>query len=49
MQQTSIPVNSPPRMPERLGWMIGPGLPDLNRLHIQATWNLTTRRWDAYA
>ena len=38
---------------ERLGWMIMPnrsdlpGLPDLNRLYTQATWNPATRQWDA--
>ena len=32
---------------ERLGWMIGPGLPELHRLAIEATWNPATRQWDA--
>ncbi|PWK84491.1 hypothetical protein C8D88_108106 [Lentzea atacamensis] len=32
---------------ERLGWMIGPGLPDLNRLFTTATWNPVTQQWDA--
>ncbi|EWC64551.1 hypothetical protein UO65_0158 [Actinokineospora spheciospongiae] len=34
---------------ERLGWMIGPDFPDLNRLYTQATWNPTTHHWDAHA
>jgi hypothetical protein len=25
--------------------MIGPGLPDLNRLYLQATWDPGTGRW----
>ncbi|MEV6712707.1 hypothetical protein AB0M48_11765 [Lentzea sp. NPDC051208] len=32
---------------ERLGWMIGPGLADLNRLLTEAMWNPTTQQWDA--
>ncbi|PSL51377.1 hypothetical protein B0I31_1216 [Saccharothrix carnea] len=32
---------------ERFGWMIGPGLPDLNRLLTEATWNPATEQWDA--
>jgi hypothetical protein len=34
---------------ERLGWMIGPGLPDLNRLLTEATWNPATQQWDTRA
>lgn len=28
-----------------LGWMLGPGLPDLNRLMTTATWDPVTHRW----
>jgi hypothetical protein len=31
---------------ERLGWMIGPGLPDINRLLAEATWNPATQQWE---
>jgi hypothetical protein len=34
---------------ERLGWMIGPGLPDLNRLLTEATWNPARQQWDSRA
>lgn len=27
------------------GWTLGPGLPDLNRLHTEAVWNPATKRW----
>lgn len=27
------------------GWMLGPGLPDLNRLFTTATWDPAARRW----
>jgi hypothetical protein len=30
---------------ERLGWMIGPGLPDLNRLYVEATWDAERCAW----
>jgi hypothetical protein len=30
---------------ERLGWMIGPGLPDLNRLYTEATWDAERCAW----
>lgn len=30
---------------EQLGWMIGPGLPDLNRLYTEATWNAERCAW----
>ncbi|MCU1680207.1 MAG: hypothetical protein JWQ81_946 [Amycolatopsis sp.] len=30
---------------EQLGWMIGPGLPDLNRLYTQAVWNPERCQW----
>lgn len=30
---------------EEFGWMIGPGLPDLRRLYIEAVWNPDEFRW----
>ncbi len=30
---------------EQFGWMLGPGLPDLNRLVTTATWDATAHRW----
>jgi hypothetical protein len=27
------------------GWMLGPGMPDFNRLMTTATWDPATRRW----
>jgi hypothetical protein len=30
---------------ERLGWMLAPGLPDLNRLYAQATWDPGSGTW----
>lgn len=30
---------------EEFGWMLGPGMPDLNRLLATATWNPHTHRW----
>jgi hypothetical protein len=30
---------------ERLGWMLAPGLPDLNRLYAEATWDPAQRAW----
>ena len=30
---------------EQLGWMIGPGLPDLNRLYTEATWDPARCAW----
>ncbi|MDX3663678.1 hypothetical protein PV646_40895 [Streptomyces sp. ID05-26A] len=30
---------------ERLGFMIAPGLPDLLRLHLEATWDPASRQW----
>jgi hypothetical protein len=30
---------------ERLGWMLAPGLPDLNRLYTEATWDPERRAW----
>ncbi|KAA2253296.1 hypothetical protein F0L68_33330 [Solihabitans fulvus] len=30
---------------QRLGWMIGPGLPDLNRLYTEAVWDSQKRQW----
>jgi hypothetical protein len=30
---------------ERLGWMLAPGLPDLNRLYTEATWDPAQRAW----
>lgn len=30
---------------ERLGWMLGPGLPDLNRLYTEATWDAQRCAW----
>lgn len=30
---------------EQLGWMIGPGLPDLNRLYTEATWDPARCLW----
>ncbi|WP_309114704.1 hypothetical protein [Saccharothrix sp.] len=32
---------------ERLGWMIGPGLPDLARLLTQAVWDPQDHIWTA--
>lgn len=32
---------------ERLGWMIGPGFPDLRRLYTHATWDAETCAWVA--
>ncbi|MFT7837742.1 hypothetical protein Q5530_16530 [Saccharothrix sp. BKS2] len=34
---------------ERLGWMIGPGFPDLHRLYTQAIWDPAHRHWTAPA
>jgi hypothetical protein len=34
---------------ERLGWMIGPGFPDLARLYTQGVWDPVKRQWDAPA
>ncbi|GGS59751.1 hypothetical protein GCM10010171_63410 [Actinokineospora fastidiosa] len=34
---------------ERLGWMIGPDLPDLHRLYTEAMWDPSTRLWIAPA
>lgn len=30
---------------ERLGWMLGPGFPDLNRLYTEARWDAERRAW----
>jgi hypothetical protein len=30
---------------EQLGWMLGPGLPDLNRLYTEAVWNPERCLW----
>jgi hypothetical protein len=30
---------------EQLGWMIGPGLPDLNRLYTEAVWDRERCHW----
>lgn len=30
---------------ERLGWMLGPGFPDLNRLYTEATWDAERCLW----
>jgi hypothetical protein len=30
---------------ERLGWMLGPDLPDLNRLYTEATWDTDRYAW----
>jgi hypothetical protein len=30
---------------EEFGWMLGPGMPDLNRLLATATWDPTKHRW----
>lgn len=30
---------------EQLGWMIGPGFPDLNRLYTEATWDPAGCAW----
>ena len=30
---------------EQLGWMIGPGLPDLNRLYTEAVWDPERCLW----
>jgi hypothetical protein len=30
---------------EQLGWMIGPGLPDLNRLYTEAVWDRERCLW----
>ncbi|SDN16336.1 hypothetical protein SAMN04488074_13725 [Lentzea albidocapillata subsp. violacea] len=30
---------------ERLGLMIGPGLPDVCRLYLEATWDPASRQW----
>lgn len=30
---------------ERLGWMFGPGLPDLARLYTEAIWDAEQRLW----
>jgi hypothetical protein len=27
------------------GWTFGPGMPDLNRLYTEATWNPARKRW----
>lgn len=34
---------------ERLGWMIGPGFPDLYRLYTQGVWDPERRLWVAHA
>ncbi|MGW5053967.1 hypothetical protein [Actinokineospora sp. NPDC004072] len=34
---------------ERLGWMHGPGFPDLNRLYTEGVWNPEHRTWNAHA
>lgn len=30
---------------QEFGWLTGPDLPDLNRLHAEANWDPQTRRW----
>jgi hypothetical protein len=30
---------------QRLGWMLGPGLPDLNRLYTEAVWDRARGSW----
>jgi hypothetical protein len=30
---------------EEFGWMLGPGMPDLNRLYTNATWDPAACRW----
>lgn len=30
---------------ERLGWMLGPGFPDLNRLYTETTWDPARCAW----
>jgi hypothetical protein len=32
---------------ERLGWMLAPGLPDLNRLVVEARWDAARLQWEA--
>ncbi|MBW4717355.1 hypothetical protein KZQ38_09260 [Saccharothrix sp. SC076] len=32
---------------ERLGWMLAPGFPDLNRLYTQAVWDSERHTWVA--
>jgi hypothetical protein len=34
---------------ERLGWMIGPGLPNTPRLYTEAVWDPETCRWEKRA
>ncbi|MFB9430689.1 hypothetical protein [Streptoalloteichus tenebrarius] len=30
---------------ERLGYLLTDGSPDLNRLYLEATWDVATRTW----